>query len=94
VEDCDRALSLWREAAELGHPFGQYIWGAFEFGEGDRQRFMWWGRSAERGDPDAATGLIAAANKQLFEVEVRSPCIVFELGAAFRDTFGAAECLA
>jgi TPR repeat protein len=88
AEDKVTALAIWRESAELGHPTAQYIWGALGVGEDELQRVMWWGRSAARGNSDAAKDLVAAASKQLFEVEVRSPRVVFELGAAFKGHFG------
>ncbi len=44
--DHDRAVRLWKEAAELGDRCAQFHYGRSAFSENDRQRYHWWGKSA------------------------------------------------
>jgi hypothetical protein len=47
--DEQRALELYRRAAELGDGAAEWIVGQMAFGELDWQRFVWWSRAVEHG---------------------------------------------
>ncbi len=81
----DRGEALIREAAELGHPWAQYLTGE-SFGENDWRRYRWWGLAAARKRLDVIFVLRVSVKEQLQRFE-QSGCtgrVVFELGCVFR----------
>jgi len=82
-KDSLKALTLFKEASELGHGKAQWIYGKNAFKESDPERYLWWGRAADREEKNAIQDLTKAAAKhlELFD-KGGSGRIVFALGAA------------
>ncbi len=50
TKDRTRAVTLWKEAAELEHRDAQFYFGELAYSAGDWQRYHWWGRAAAHGN--------------------------------------------
>jgi hypothetical protein len=87
-KDLPRALSLLKEAAELGDAVGQQQYGERGFGVGDWERFLWFGRASIKGNRTAANDLVKETVRELKWCEApenrekESGRILFEMGAA------------
>ncbi len=91
--DHNRAIELWKEAAELGHSKAQFLYGLKGFLASDWQRYRWWGRSAARRQMLATMELPTAAKEHLkqFDEGEGSRRVLFELGSAFKGHVDAAN---
>lgn len=84
----ERALQLYREAADLGDADAQLFYAADAFGEGEPQRYVYLGRAAAAGSENAALVLMDEMPRRFDDMRrgrARSAQCLFELGAAFRD---------
>jgi TPR repeat protein len=99
--DRPRALRLYREAAELGLPWAQYIYADRGFDASDPERFQWWGEAAARRNGPAVDGLRQVAvqyarkgGRDLYEVGCVLECLDLEtLNEVGEWTAAQAECI-
>jgi TPR repeat protein len=84
--DEQKAIALWREAADMGQSEAQASLANAAYGENDWQRCMWLGRAAVRRNWAAEAQLLAVATDQLELLEEGRGVgrVLFELGAVFR----------
>ncbi len=84
VRDTIRATLLWREAAELGDPWGQFWFAGLCCAKGSLEQLVWWRRSVMQTVTHNLVGLIPllkSAKKQVKQYDSGgSGWNVFELG--------------
>jgi hypothetical protein len=83
-KDANKALLLYKEAAQRGHLWAQLRYGTHAFQKNDWERYVWWGRAANQGCPGAQSGLVdvAAELMKLRDWNGRWRRVLFEVGAA------------
>ncbi len=93
TKDRTRAVTLWKEAAELEHRDAQFYFGELAYSASDWQRYQWWGRAAAHGNENVIAHLRTAATEQLklFEEGKAAGRVVFEIGAACQGHMGVAD---
>jgi predicted Ser/Thr protein kinase len=83
-KDHDRALTLFKYAAEIEHGWAQWYYGEHAFEEGNWRRYHWWGRAAKHGIYHAIEAIAAAVVAQV-EV-VANGRILFEIASTCRGS--------
>jgi hypothetical protein len=77
--DVERALHLYRKAAEMELGWVQFLFGRDGFSEQNPNGYVWWGKAAAQGETNACRELVQAAKHH---VTLFNDRIVFEIGSA------------